>query len=150
MEWLSAIRTAIDYMEKHLADDISAQDVADQVVIVPIDSQSRAYGDGIVPSKRDILPGYAGRFGYARMHDGEQSGVAACRHQSGAASKGSPASQHAGTHHAFASGDHQHPAEIAFMRIWLPLGEPVFYQFVRDGLHYLSSLKYGSPRLAGG
>ena len=35
MEWLSAIRTAIDYMEKHLADDISAQDVADEVFLSP-------------------------------------------------------------------------------------------------------------------
>ena len=31
MEWLTSIRTAIDYMEEHLADDISAQDVADRV-----------------------------------------------------------------------------------------------------------------------
>ena len=31
MEWLSSIRTAIDYMEEHLTDDISAQDVADRV-----------------------------------------------------------------------------------------------------------------------
>ena len=29
MEWLNSIRTAIDYMEEHLEDDISAQDVAD-------------------------------------------------------------------------------------------------------------------------
>ena len=29
MEWITCIRTAIDYMEKHLEDDISAQDVAD-------------------------------------------------------------------------------------------------------------------------
>lgn len=35
MEWLSAIRTAIDYMEKHLTDDISAQDVAGQVHLSP-------------------------------------------------------------------------------------------------------------------
>ena len=35
MEWLSAIRTAIDYMEKHLTDDISAQDVAEQVYLSP-------------------------------------------------------------------------------------------------------------------
>ena len=35
MEWLSAIRTAIDYMEKHLTDDISAQDVAEQVFLSP-------------------------------------------------------------------------------------------------------------------
>ena len=31
MEWLTCIRKAIDYMEEHLEDDISAQDVADQV-----------------------------------------------------------------------------------------------------------------------
>ena len=31
MEWLTSIRKAIDYMEEHLEDDISAQDVADQV-----------------------------------------------------------------------------------------------------------------------
>ena len=31
MEWITCIRTAIDYMEKHLEDDISAQDVAEQI-----------------------------------------------------------------------------------------------------------------------
>ena len=31
MEWLTSIRKAVDYMEEHLEDDISAQDVADQV-----------------------------------------------------------------------------------------------------------------------
>lgn len=35
MEWLSAIRAAIVYMEKHLMDDISAQDVAGQVYLSP-------------------------------------------------------------------------------------------------------------------
>ena len=35
MEWLSAIRAAIDYMEKHLTDDIGAQDVADEVFLSP-------------------------------------------------------------------------------------------------------------------
>ena len=35
MEWLSAIRAAIDYMEKHLTDDISAQDVGEQVFLSP-------------------------------------------------------------------------------------------------------------------
>ncbi len=35
MEWLTSIRTAIDYMEKHLTDNISAQDVADQVYLSP-------------------------------------------------------------------------------------------------------------------
>ena len=33
MEWLTSIRTAIDYMEEHLKDNISAQDVADQVCL---------------------------------------------------------------------------------------------------------------------
>ena len=35
MEWLTCIRGAIDYMERHLTDDISAQDVADQVYLSP-------------------------------------------------------------------------------------------------------------------
>ena len=35
MEWLTCIRSAIDYMEHHLTDDISAQDVADQVYLSP-------------------------------------------------------------------------------------------------------------------
>lgn len=35
MEWLTSIRTAIDYMENHLEDDISAQDVAAQVYLSP-------------------------------------------------------------------------------------------------------------------
>ena len=35
MEWLTSIRTAIDYMEEHLKDNISAQDVADQVYMSP-------------------------------------------------------------------------------------------------------------------
>ena len=35
MEWLASIRAAIDYMEKHLEDSISAQDVADQVYLSP-------------------------------------------------------------------------------------------------------------------
>ena len=35
MEWLTGIRTAIDYMEEHLQDDISAQDVAAQVYLSP-------------------------------------------------------------------------------------------------------------------
>jgi AraC family transcriptional regulator len=35
MEWLTCIRTAIDYIENHLEDDISAQDVADQVYLSP-------------------------------------------------------------------------------------------------------------------
>ena len=35
MEWLTSIRTAIDYMEDHLEDNISAQDVADHVHLSP-------------------------------------------------------------------------------------------------------------------
>ena len=35
MEWLTGIRTAIDYMEKHLVEDISPRDVADQVYLSP-------------------------------------------------------------------------------------------------------------------
>lgn len=35
MEWITAIRTAIDFMEEHLTDDISAQDVADSVYVSP-------------------------------------------------------------------------------------------------------------------
>ena len=35
MEWLTSIRTAIDYMEEHLEDNISAQDVADRVYLSP-------------------------------------------------------------------------------------------------------------------
>ncbi|MBQ6601988.1 MAG: AraC family transcriptional regulator [Eubacterium sp.] len=35
MEWLTSIRTAIEYMEEHLTDDISAQDVADRVHLSP-------------------------------------------------------------------------------------------------------------------
>ena len=35
MEWLTSIRTAIDYMEEHLEDIISAQDVADRVYLSP-------------------------------------------------------------------------------------------------------------------
>ena len=35
MEWLTSIRTAIDYMENHLGDNINAQDVADHVYLSP-------------------------------------------------------------------------------------------------------------------
>ena len=35
MEWLTCIRTVIHYMENHLEDGISAQDVADQVYLSP-------------------------------------------------------------------------------------------------------------------
>lgn len=35
MEWLSSIRKAIGYMEDHLTDDISAQDITEQVYMSP-------------------------------------------------------------------------------------------------------------------
>ena len=35
MEWLTSIRTAIDYIDEHLEENISAQDVADQVYLSP-------------------------------------------------------------------------------------------------------------------
>lgn len=35
MEWLTSIRKAIDYMEDHMQDDISAQDVAKEVFLSP-------------------------------------------------------------------------------------------------------------------
>jgi len=35
VEWLTCIRTAIAYMEEHLEDDVSAQDVADRVYLSP-------------------------------------------------------------------------------------------------------------------
>ncbi|MBQ9827151.1 MAG: AraC family transcriptional regulator, partial [Lachnospiraceae bacterium] len=35
MEWLTGIRTAISYIEEHLTDDISTQDVADHVYVSP-------------------------------------------------------------------------------------------------------------------
>ena len=35
MEWLTCVRTAIDYMEKHLEDDIGVQDVAERVYLSP-------------------------------------------------------------------------------------------------------------------
>ena len=35
MEWLTSIRTAIDYMEKNLEEDIGVQDVAAQVFLSP-------------------------------------------------------------------------------------------------------------------
>lgn len=35
MEWLTIIRTAIDFTEEHLTDNISAQDVADRVYLSP-------------------------------------------------------------------------------------------------------------------
>ena len=35
MEWLTSIRTAIDYIEDHLSEDFSIQDVADQVNMSP-------------------------------------------------------------------------------------------------------------------
>ena len=35
MEWLTVIRTAIEYMDEHLTDDVCAQDVADRVYLSP-------------------------------------------------------------------------------------------------------------------
>ena len=35
MEWITAIRTAIEFMESHLDQDISAQDVAERVYLSP-------------------------------------------------------------------------------------------------------------------
>ena len=35
MDWLTGLRTAIDYMEEHLLEDISAEDVADAVYLSP-------------------------------------------------------------------------------------------------------------------
>ena len=39
MEWLTAIRKSIEYIEGHLRDNISAQDVAEQVHISPLHFQ---------------------------------------------------------------------------------------------------------------
>ena len=39
MEWLTAIRKSIDYIEGHLNDSISAQDVAEQVYLSPLHFQ---------------------------------------------------------------------------------------------------------------
>lgn len=39
MEWLTAIRKSIDYIEDHLNDNISAQDVAQQVYVSPLHFQ---------------------------------------------------------------------------------------------------------------
>ena len=47
----------------------------------------------------------------------------------------SAAGQYAGAHHALASRCDQHAAEIALMRVWLPLGEPVFYHFFGNAFH---------------
>lgn len=35
MEWLTSIRTAVEYIETHLEDDISVQDIADRLFISP-------------------------------------------------------------------------------------------------------------------
>ena len=39
MEWLTAVRKSIEYIEEHLHDDISAQDVAEQVYLSPLHFQ---------------------------------------------------------------------------------------------------------------
>ena len=65
MEWLTSIRTAIDYMEKHLEDDISAQDVADRVYLSPFFLQRgfslmTGYGIGeYIRNRRLYLAGLA-------------------------------------------------------------------------------------------
>ena len=35
MDWLTGLKTAIDYMEEHLLEDIGAQEVADAVYLSP-------------------------------------------------------------------------------------------------------------------
>ena len=35
MDWLSSLRTAIDYMEEHLLQEIGAEDVAGEVHLSP-------------------------------------------------------------------------------------------------------------------
>ena len=45
MEWITCIRTAIDYMEKHLEDDISAQDVAEQIYMSSFFFSERIFSD---------------------------------------------------------------------------------------------------------
>ena len=59
MEWLSSIRTAINYMEEHLTDDISAQDVAARVHLSPFFLQRgfslmTGYGIGEFLAKRRL------------------------------------------------------------------------------------------------
>ena len=39
MEWLTAIRKSIKYIEEHLREDISAQDVSEQVYLSPLHFQ---------------------------------------------------------------------------------------------------------------
>lgn len=39
MEWITAIRKSIEYMEEHLKDKISAQDVSDQVYMSQVHFQ---------------------------------------------------------------------------------------------------------------
>ena len=67
MEWLTCIRTAIDYIETHLEDDISVQDVADQVYLSPYFLQR-----GFV-----LLTGY-GIGEYIRNRRLYQAGLALC------------------------------------------------------------------------
>lgn len=45
MEWLTAVRKSIDYVEEHLSDNISAQDVAEQVYVSPLHFQRVASGE---------------------------------------------------------------------------------------------------------
>ena len=61
MEWLTCIRTAIEYMEEHLEDNISAQDVAGQVYLSPFFLQRgfslmTGYGIGEYLRNRRLYP----------------------------------------------------------------------------------------------
>ena len=61
MEWLTSIRTAIEYMEEHLTDDISAQDVAARVHLSPFFLQRgfslmTGYGIGEYIRNRRLYP----------------------------------------------------------------------------------------------
>ena len=39
MEWITAIRKSVEYIEKHLKDNISAQDVSEQVYMSQVHFQ---------------------------------------------------------------------------------------------------------------
>ena len=52
MELITSIRKAIDYMETHLTDNISAQDVADQVYLFAILPSERVFADNRLWSRR--------------------------------------------------------------------------------------------------
>ena len=69
MEWLTSIRTAIDYMENHLEDNISSQDVANQVYLSPFFHQrgfSLMTGFGIgeyIRNKQALVDNCIGEYG---------------------------------------------------------------------------------------